>query len=77
MSQAFALPTESDSVGAIDFSDLRIGEHFLTDRWIWEKVDRENAKAMNSVSGNKGSLLGQVVHFRSWSQVRIMAGIKP
>lgn len=68
MNQAIDM-TPPDSASTVEFAEVRIGDRFATDRWIWEKIDTENAKALDQIADGKNTLQGQVLHFRSWSQV--------
>ena len=56
----------------VEFSEIKIGDRFMTDRWLWEKVGADTAKALSELMGKSGKLLGSVVHFRSWTEVRLI-----
>ena len=56
----------------VEFSEIDVGDRFMTDRWLWEKVGADSAKALSELMGKSGILLGSVVHFRSWTEVRLI-----
>ena len=53
----------------IEFSDLSIGDKFATERWFWEKIDANCAKALDAALGHEDTMSGSEHHFLSWSLV--------
>lgn len=57
----------------VEFSEIKVGEKFTTDRWMWEKVDDQNAKAIDGLVGRTDDMAGAVFYFQPWSKVRLIA----
>jgi hypothetical protein len=64
--------TDYPMLRTVEFAAIEIGNRFTTDRWIWEKVDRDNAKALDELMGRSSELTGAVFHFRPWSKVQLI-----
>lgn len=56
----------------VEFSAIEMGDRFTTDRWMWEKIDHENAKALDELMGRSSELMGAVFHFQPWSKVQLI-----
>lgn len=61
---------EQSVQSTVEFSEIEVGEKFMTDRWIWQKVGQDTAKALAELMGKSSNLLGSIVHFHSWTVVR-------
>lgn len=68
--------TEVAMLRTVDFSQINIGGKFTTDRWMWEKIDRDNAKALDELMGCSNDMLGAVLHFQPWSKVQLIGSSK-
>ena len=56
----------------VDFSDIAVGDKFTTDRWVWEKVDCEYARALDEMMGRSKDMVGAVFYFQPWSKVQLI-----
>lgn len=63
---------EAGTLRTVDFSQIDIGRKFTTDRWMWEKIDGENAKALDELMGRSSDMLGEILHFQPWSRVHLI-----
>ncbi|MGR9106791.1 MAG: hypothetical protein ACU843_07655 [Gammaproteobacteria bacterium] len=61
---------ELEPLRTVEFSEIPVGDLFMTDRWIWQKVDPERAKALGELMERSSELKGSIVDFRPWSEVQ-------
>ncbi len=73
MQTSFEIYAVTDLNDRVMFSDIEVGGYFATERWCWEKLDEQNARAVDGVESNSAGLLGQVHQFHPWSVVSSVA----
>jgi hypothetical protein len=56
----------------VEFSAIDVGAKFTTERWMWEKIDQENAMALLELMGRSSAMTGSIFHFHPWSKVRLI-----